>query len=568
MIVKHFLSDTKKIERSENERVGFLLSNSLGDYFWQGGGGLPLSRYEGWFCRLSGNLYRIIECLDIEGGDVSEVVNRFSSVLRKRDDLKETFFLSKEDHVMILELNQKRSVRVFFDVKESYSSNPGDNFSVKAVEEGKLLVEFESGISLAIQCEYGREEREEVVRSYEYDKNRNSAPFERSVHKGVFLEGERFVFSVAKNREEALEKLNKKFFKEVFQENGDLDYLLAKKSLQGLVVEKERGLYAGLPWFFHFWQRDEAISLKALLSVDKNIAKSIFLRLLREGLKKGPGGVVNIDALGWTFKRAEDFLPLMTSEEKDLTRRKLKKYIEEFLWAFTEKDFAVNRPYETWMDSLERSGARIELQAMRLNMYKMAADLSKRKSEEKIYRDAEMKLLKKVRKTFFDGSFLYDGYYPRFDVKEKTVRPNIFIAAYIYPDLLKREEWVRCFDNTLPLLWLNWGGLSTLDKNSSQFKSTHTGESPESYHQGDSWFFLNNLAAIVLYRTDKRRYFDYISKILNANREEIMWKGVIGCHAEVSSASHLESRGCVNQAWSSAMYMEARKEIRESDLFE
>jgi glycogen debranching enzyme len=32
--------------------------------------------------------------------------------------------------------------------------------------------------------------------------------------------------------------------------------------------------------------------------------------------------------------------------------------------------------------------------------------------------------------------------------------------------------------------------------------------------------------------------------------------GAVGCHGEVSSAEKLESKGCLNQAWSSAMYIE------------
>ncbi len=49
---------------------------------------------------------------------------------------------------------------------------------------------------------------------------------------------------------------------------------------------------------------------------------------------------------------------------------------------------------------------------------------------------------------------------------------------------------------------------------------------------------------------------------MEASREEILFMGAVGCHGEVSSASELRSEGCVNQAWSNALYIEAKREIR------
>ena len=173
----------------------------------------------------------------------------------------------------------------------------------------------------------------------------------------------------------------------------------------------------------------------------------------------------------------------------------------------------------------------------------------------------ETHLRKKVRKIFFDGNNLYDGYYPHKNIVEKVIRPNIFIAAYIYPQLLTGKEWMNCFDNALEALWLPWGGIATIDKKNDNFHDTHTGENPGSYHQGDSWFYVNNLAAIVLFRLNKRKYTGYISKIMEASREEILSRGAVGAHGEVSSAKELKSEGCVSQAWSNAMYLEAKREM-------
>ena len=105
-------------------------------------------------------------------------------------------------------------------------------------------------------------------------------------------------------------------------------------------------------------------------------------------------------------------------------------------------------------------------------------------------------------------------------------------------------------------LWLEWGGLSTIDKKNNLFFDCHTGEDSRSYHRGDSWFWLNNLAAIQLKKINNKKFNRQIQKIISASTEDILWKGCIGCASELSSAKELSSQGCFSQAWSNAMYME------------
>ncbi len=562
MKIIHFLNEKNK-EEKEVDSGSLLLGNNKGDYLWMKE--RPQSRYEGWFCRLQGKMQRIIESLEVEGaGEVTEIENGFGRFARKRGDLAEIFYLSESSHTFIYELSEDKRVNLYLDVRESYSSCELQDYRFN--KEGNFAVlefgDFGNRLFLVIKGGEVSDIKEAVSRHYLYDEKRNSPPSRKNVYRGLSLYGKRFVFSVAGNKKKAISEADKIFVRSFSGEQEEIDTLCAKKSLSGLLVSQEEGLCAGIPWFFQFWPRDEAISLKSLLSIDLEKGKRIFFRLLESGFTKGPGGVVNRDALGWLFKRADDVLPFLSVAEKEKLRRELKKYVEELLWGFTEDGFAVNRAHETWMDSLGRDGARIELQAMRLNMYRLAVRLSKRGSERKIYEGLEEKMRRKVKSAFFDGRCLADGYYPRNKVLEKTIRPNIFIAAYIYPDLLRKEEWIRCFESALESLWLSWGGLATLEKNSGNFRNEHTGENSESYHQGDSWFYLNNLAATVLYRFDKKRFASYIEKIMEASKEEIMWKGAAGCHGEVSSAKELRSEGCANQAWSSAMYLEAKEEMK------
>ena len=62
-------------------------------------------------------------------------------------------------------------------------------------------------------------------------------------------------------------------------------------------------------------------------------------------------------------------------------------------------------------------------------------------------------------------------------------------------------------------------------------------------------------------RINKNKFKKNIQKIIDASTEEILWKGCIGCHAELSSAKELRSEGAFNQAWSNAMYIELIDEV-------
>ncbi len=233
----------------------------------------------------------------------------------------------------------------------------------------------------------------------------------------------------------------------------------------------------------------------------------------------------------------------------------LEKSLNGLLKLRTRDNFEINDKLETWMDTEfgndTREGVRIEIQALRLNMYKLMFELTQNHK----YKVLENLLKNKVREKFWNGKILADG------LNDFTIRPNTFIAAYTYPELLLNKEWEMCFDNALKVLWLNWGGLSTIDKNHPLYTDTSTGENPKSYHRGDSWFWINNLSAIVLNKINKIKFKKQIQKIIEASAEEILWKGCVGCHAELSSAKSLESKGCFNQAWSDAMFIEMVDEV-------
>ena len=265
------------------------------------------------------------------------------------------------------------------------------------------------------------------------------------------------------------------------------------------------------------------------------------------------------DAHGWLFRRCVDFLEHFKGEQKHEANFEVESAIEKSLKGlehnFTRDSFEFNNPLETWMDTSfgndDRNGIRIEIQALRLNIYKLISELSQNPK----YKVMENILQMKTRTSFWNGKNIFDG------SNDPTQRPNIFIAHYAYPGLLLQDEWQEGFENVLASLWLNWGGLATIDKKNPLFTDTYQGEGNKSYHRGDSWFWLNNLAGICMQKVNKNKFDGFVKKILAASTEEILWKNCIGCHAEVSSAKELSSFGCFNQAWSNAMFMELVEEV-------
>ena len=413
-------------------------------------------------------------------------------------------------------------------------------------------------------------------------------------------------FNMLKNENIKKAISNEKISKEI-----KVAYISTANSLGNLVVEEKdySGIFAGLPWFFQFWTRDALISLKALSKINKNFAEKILLNYLEMVKEDGrlpniwkpiSNELVSADAAGWMFLRCNNLVDKINKDKETINsikksmywikqsklanakniREHIKRcnsmisrkeneyykllyYIENsfeksingLLKFHTSDSFEFNGPKETWMDTEfggdNRNGARIELQALRLNMYKLGFELTQNHK----FKVLENTLKIKTKNKFWNGEVIADG------LNDFTIRPNIFIAAYVYPEFLSNKEWEICFDNTLKSLWLEWGGLSTIDKDNNLFTDIDTGENVKSYHRGNSWFWLNNLAALVLNKINKNKFQKNIQKIISASTEDILWKGCIGCASELSHARELSSRGCFSQAWSNAMYVELIEEI-------
>ncbi len=566
MRIVHLLKD-KQIEKNIH-KGSFILTNKNQGFAWIdiSKHPHPVSRYNGVFFSENNKIFRVIESIESDK-EIKEVKNKFWCVEVFREKQEKRFFMPDKKNSFIVQSNAPNNV--FLDFKEAYENDYAD-YDIEQ-QDDKIIANIDyKGEKYFLVIRYNGKiklEKKAINRQYSYDKERNSYPINRDVFFLGNIDAEKIVFSFSSNKEKAIKeaeeifKETKKFeqekkqkindkVKKISSEKVNLAYNCCRIMLDNLSDDK--GILAGLPWFFQYWARDELISLKGFEEINREKASQILNKWLDyfeknkdfkiiaketiDGVKIG----TSIDAVGWFFKRL-DLFPRLVKEKKEVLKEFFAKLDDNF----------IETSNNTWMDSIKRKNA-IEIQAMKLFILKKAYEITNKKE----YKEKENQLKEKVKKEYFDGNNLYDA-------ADKKIRPNMFIVYYFYPELLEKEEWEKCFENCLKVLWCEWGGLSSLSKEDEIFVPNYTGESPGSYHNGDSWFWVNNLAGLVLADLNKDKFYKYIREILNASTEEILFHEAIGNHSELSSAAELQGQGCACQAFSAAFFIEFIHKLRE-----
>ncbi len=586
-----------KIEKEIDGNFQTLLVNKIGGFFaWQDN---TESRYSGFYHKFGNKVFKSIESIKLhDSSKIIKIKNNFWNFeIERESGIKESFFMPYGFDALVYENNRDISFDLLLDCKEMFDNNEWNRIYNFSEEDGKIIIEYvklENEIKkysffVVIYSDSFKYKIKKnwVLKDYKYDFKRKDSPFSRYIFSAIELEGSKFVFTISEDKKKASEEakyifenlnvLKKDHQKSIIEfelrnsinvhdAEVNVAYLAAKLSLSNMLVYNLSGnisgIYAGIPWFSQFWARDSLISMVSLPRKDK---LNLFLNYLEEfkNNKKisscSVGCLESAEANSLFFKRAEDLMieNLLTPDEIFEIKNLLIEDIGKVLAVKTRDGFAVNGPKETWMDTEfngnSRGGIRIEIQAMRLKMYNLAAKLT----GERKYFELEHNLSKKVREYFFNGISLKDG------IDDKEVRPNIFLAFYIYPELLFRHEWESVFSHAMDYILLDWGGFSSISKNSSLFCGEYRGcaEPNQSYHRGDSWYFMNNMAVIALKKVDFHKFEKNIKKILDTSTKEILWSGMLGHHAEISSANKFTSDGCFAQSWSSALYVEAIDEF-------
>jgi len=493
-----------------------------------------------------------------------------------------------------------REIPLRFDCRKVYDySSVGRIYNISQVDN-QTIIEYIKYSDASLRDEEYRtyvvircDEPMKIVENWEpvvhrHDDARGTHPRHWFVFHAVTLPHNCTAYiSVGKTLQEASGKfLNANPKKQTQLKHTDVAYLCAYKSLQSLTVNygTETGLFAGLPWFFHWWTRDEAICLGALIDDEQYaLVKQIFLRQFSR-MKNGRvpnrfphADLGSADGTGWLFFQVGQVLRKLKQDNQvhkhfsatDL--RHLLHWAEDAIMNtmhhHMDEDLVHANKDETWMDTSFgddiRFGYCIEIQALFLatcKTYFLLVDLLRHAHDNETIMQQYHQTLSKVQQ-FFDGGIIKDR------IDDATIRPNMFIAAYVCPDMFTNKQWKQAIDAALDALWSEGVGVTSISRDHPLFCGVYTPQDNLSYHRGDVWYWINHLAALVMLEVDRSAYAKQIKAIESISRKELLTKGALGHCAEVSSALHSESQGCPMQAWSASTYLQLLSSMLRHESF-
>ncbi len=383
------------MEKKEAD-IDFFVTNNSGSYISLGKDNF--SHYNGVFFFLEEEmeLYKTIEHIAIKEG--KQLEGKFAF----RD--KTAIYESDKEQTLILTLDFRR-IHDFDDQGRIYTITKNKQYTIVKYDkyENNSLQKIKETFYLAIKPRQVFSEikilSEWSQKKYAYDSSRGTKS-EFYVYKGLEIKTNKINLGFGKTENEAIKNADKNIS---FEETDKSILKIAEKSLDRLIVnlqgKKIEGIFAGFPWFYQIWGRDELISLGGLIASGKyNLSKKILMRNV-DNLTKGfvpnrfpSSNLISIDSTGWMYKRIADLLVALHKNEKlgtHISKKELQiiyKKLIESIEAYKNRmktDLIINNPLETWMDTADpegkdnRSGARIEIQCLFLNMCSLASYLSK-----------------------------------------------------------------------------------------------------------------------------------------------------------------------------------------------
>jgi len=581
MIISHF-SGEDAIYKDVDRPVAFTLVNKRKDFatFYPA----PQTRYEGFFVEHNSSFIKTISRIESQTAvDSLEFHRTQKCAAFKSGKNVEIYSVIEDEPVLVYEnLTDQPSV-VRLDMRDQFHIPQwGRNYGLYE-DEGAVIVSYSDDrlrepVFLALVHDGSFQTRGEWVPvEFERDRLRNSEPAVLYEYVLGEFTGKKIVAAFGGTSQEALERaLRHKSFsragavlrqkikpkragRKVDELSKKLAREYAKDALDSLFTENR--MLAGMPWFTKAWVRDELISLPAFPTAK---ARSILSKYLTADWQDGRLPVIfggsnycsdGVGLLAWAIIFGR--LSLDEKEHRALIKR-LTRATKSLEMTENEHGFIPSWERESWMDSIERIGYPVETQAL----YSKILQLTHFLTGDEIYEEKRAGLLKNIRARYLFDGYLHDR------LEDPTIRPNLFLAALFEPKILTKPEWEACFDTVLPRLWLSWGGLTSVDSQHECFCDVSAGECDTSYHNGDSWFWINNAAALVLHNINATKYAKYIDSLLDASTDEILWHNYIGCPGEISSAQALESWGCGLQGFSAAayLYLANRLPIRKRSL--
>lgn len=353
-------------------------------------------------------------------------------------------------------------------------------------------------------------------------------------------------------------------------------YNLSQTALK--TFQLTQGKKAGFFWFNQIWTRDELASLNVEIENNNNkyVKEKInhylnliqnnhtLTRIQEKGALNSPGGIF------WLTKRLLDFIKKLRQQKQyynTYSKKEIKEIFTKLETIFTnifdndrnlELELLNTKSGDSWMDTIKINyplDIQIQLLSMIKNLKKLAIEINN-KTKKYQYSLLENFFKNNLLEKYYKNGYLFD------DIENTRITSNLFLNYYFYPGLFTEQKWEQIIDKTLPKLETKWGGISSLDNNNEKFQQNYTGENNLSYHNGDSWYWINNLTALILNQINPKKYEKTINKIIESSTKDIIELGTIGYASEISEYANQKPQGCMAQLWSTAFYIEMINKIK------
>lgn len=570
---------SRRFDSLEDKAI-FLRPNNDGDFggyaYW-----FPVrqTRYEGWY--VNGKAYNqpFLKLIDrFEFSDLNDQELSVAGITIKPDHVVWELNNNTQVALKLIENHEALTVvasspiklKIWLDIRGTYMQPDANrNYIIEQNKSGYSIKYSDPFLEKDAFLEIKGDGTEPISEAWNHwqeqysprDEIRNSPPYHLYTMCLGQLTGQKFDFGYgisASESHKTVKAANETVIHldpqslDVNQEDRGHDIEIAKSLVEkGLKwLKTNHGYYAGLPWFHQVWTRDELLTA---LGLSEKEQLRMIERYLGADIRDGEmptfigSGTYCADGLAWFCLLIREYGLDKLSEK---SKNHLEILLQRILLQLHKKRISpLGLVYSgwnaTWMDTIGREGYCIDTQCGLSLALEMLHTLTKKE----IFHREKVKLVGKIRQNYWTGTHLCDR------LNDPTKRPNVFLTYLLQPDLLPKERWITCFETVLKACKNPWGGLSSIDREHTLFQPGSTGQDNRSYHNGDSWFFVNNLAAVALYRLDKIRFAQTIRDLVSSSTDEVLWEHKLGYPGEIASSEKLESYGCGLQGFSGGGYL-------------
>ncbi len=308
------------------------------------------------------------------------------------------------------------------------------------------------------------------------------------------------------------------------------------------------GFTAGFPYFVNLWTRDFCLCSPYLMEMGFTNEVRETLAILAKHQKNGNvPSFVGTDVIYDSIDSNPYFIISACLYSLKTNSKEFYTAIENAVKTYSSSDIFVctdDVEKKTWMDSVDRTGCPIEVQALWAEAFYLYSKLSYTAS----YFEKGKKIENAIFKQFKNGDYYLDTFSP--NRKMRTINP-LFLPFILDISKKKAVEIIEKIEEE----FLTPQGVLCYSPKNPDFDAN-------SYHKGAVWLFLTNiliLCELKYNRNAKAR------EIYDLQKKNMFFRCING-----SDEIYVKSGfgGSISQLWSDVLFLYAEAKLKEKYLIE